>query len=201
MLSRATLLPVALLLTLSSGGCDSRDDSCANPPESVAPGSFALRYQEDGGRCLLIRGEYALFQNRPAVFSTGDVFVARLVPDDDEVGGASTTFVQFLSIGGDPLGVGEYEVADLFERSDVPNAPPAGDVRFIEQTGKVSIGLVLDQGPTFSTGGDLTVTRSTSNIVEGRFDATFSTRDGPESAVVGTFSVERGEGDINFGYF
>lgn len=179
-------------------GCDSRDDAGAAPPASVAPGAFALRVQQDAGRCLAVRGEFARFEVRPALFSTGDVFAARLVPDDD-AGGAETTFFQFLAIGAEPLPVGTYEVADLFDRSDVPDAPPAGDVRLIEQTGKVSIGFVLDRESTFSRGGRVVVTRSDDDLVEGRFEAAFSTREGAESDVEGTFSLERGE--TGFAYF
>lgn len=191
---------ILLIVPLVLGGCDSNDDSCQDPPATVAPGSFALRYEEDGGRCLSISGEFAQFEIRPALFSRGDIFAARLVPDDD-VGGAETSFLQFLAIGTEPLPVGTYEVANLFERSDVPNSPPAGDVRFIEQTEKVSIGFVLNRAPAFSRGGQFVVTRSNADVVEGRFTTTLSTRDGASSEAEGTFSLERGQGDIGFGYF
>ncbi len=198
MLSRT--LPALVTVVVALAGCDSGSSTCGPAPSSAARGSFAFQFEEESG-CFTLQGANARFGVQQPVYSDSSTTYALLIPDDGDESDETTTLVQFVAVGSRPLPVGAYDLADLYTRSSVEYAPPAGDARLIEHPGKVSLAAVIARNEiAFSRGGTLTVTRSGPDGYAGRFDATLAVeertglqdRPGATLHLRGAFDVEPG---------
>lgn len=201
MINRVPLIFVALLTSVL-WGCDTETDQtgCSDPPTTASAGTFALRIQEADG-CFVIQGGSSRFGVRDPSYSDSSTVYALLVPDDDDEPTETTTFVQFLAVGDGPLPVGTYDVADLYMRSPVQYAPPAGSVRLLEYPGRIALQAVIGRDENaYSRGGTLTVTRSGPEGFAGRIDAQVAVkqtvdgvdRPGAVLRVQGAFDVKPG---------
>lgn len=198
---RTYLFPVvAGALLAFAGGCDSNKPNCPDPPSTAGPGSFALQFEEAEG-CFTLQGESARFGVRSALYTDDQTVYALLVPDDGDEPTESVSFVEFLAVGEGPLPVGSYEVADLYTRSPIERAPPAGDVRLLEYPGAIALQAVVSRDEiAFSRGGTITVTRSGPDGFAGLIDAELSVQEtqngrdlpGASFRVRGAFDVQPG---------
>ena len=182
------------------GGCDSALPNCQDAPDTVGSGTFDLQFEEAEG-CFTLRGASARFGLRTSLYNDDETVYGLLVPDDGDEPTETISFVEFLAAGSGPLPVGSYEVADLYTRSPIERAPPAGDVRLLVYPGAVALQAVVSRDEiAFSRGGTLTVTRSGPDGFAGRIDAelavqeTVDGRDRPGTTlrVEGAFDVTPG---------
>ena len=196
--------PLLLALCVAVGGCDSGSDSCGKVPDTAAPGSFQLRFEETGG-CFTLQGTSARFGARPPQSSDSTTTYVQLFPDGGDEATEATTFAELLTVGGRPLPVGRYYVADLYARSSVRYAPPQGDARLVEYPGAVAIAVVIRRGEVlFSRGGTLTVSRSGPDGFAAQLDAELAAqqtsggqdRPGATLRVRGAFNAEPGAGSF-----
>lgn len=176
--------------------CDTGSSvDCPNVPTAAAPGTFALRVERPGA-CFVVRGERAAHGKIRSVYTDTDLFLANLTVDADGDEGALDLLFEVLSIG--DLPDGSHTLANLYERSSIPHAPPSGDVRFIEYPGMVSFAAILEREYLWTRSGHVLVGRPGGDVVEGRIKADMETAAGETVHVEGVFALLPGPVDYTF---